>query len=118
MDERTIALKEKLEKLMKESAEAAMEFDRANGTIQGVPHYSVIEARAHELGQQLSRNIQQRHMGHVAAAQPLLRRCPRCNKICSVTLMKRPVTSIDGGLDLPELKGTCPACQRDFFPSA
>ena len=31
-------------------------WDSANGTVVGVPHYSVIEARAHELGRQLSRS--------------------------------------------------------------
>src|SRR5262245_49838703 len=115
MDERTIALKAKLEKLLRESAEAAVELDRSNGTIQGVPHYSVIELRAHELGKQLSREIQQRHMGHVAAEPELRRPCPKCGKICEVTSMKRSVTSIDGAFDLPELKGSCPACRRDFF---
>jgi ABC-type ATPase with predicted acetyltransferase domain len=118
MDERSIALKEKLEKLLKESAEISVELDRANGTIQGVPHYSLIEARAHELGQQLSREIQQRHMGHVAAEESLRRRCPGCGKICDVEVAKRPMTSIDGSFELPELKGSCPACRRDFFPSA
>ena len=54
MDERQAVLTEKLEKLLKEAAEVSVTLDRANGTITGVPHYSVIEARAHDLGQQLS----------------------------------------------------------------
>src|SRR5262245_26777808 len=33
---------------------------RAEGTLVGIPHYSVIEARAHELGRELSRRIQAR----------------------------------------------------------
>jgi hypothetical protein len=118
MDERTIALKEKLERLIEECAKASVESDWADGTIEGVPHYSAIEARAHELGRQLSRSIQRRHMGQVASGQSLRRRCPRCGKVCEVNVMKRDVTSIDGPVDLPELKGSCPACRRDFFPSA
>ena len=52
MDGRATALAEKLERLLAEAAEVSVTLDRAAGTIQGVPHYSVIERRAHELGQQ------------------------------------------------------------------
>jgi hypothetical protein len=53
-------MKEKLDQLLREAAEVSVALDRADGTIVGVPHYSVIEARAHELGQELSRRIQTR----------------------------------------------------------
>ncbi len=53
MDGTATTLKEKLEQLLREAAEVSVALDRADGTIVGVPHYSVIEARAHELGQQL-----------------------------------------------------------------
>ena len=118
MDERTVALKEKLQRFLQESAEISVELDRADGTIQGVPHYSVIELRAHELGRQLSREIQRRQMGEVAAAQAPRAKCPTCGTVCELTLAKRPVTSIDGAVELQELKGSCPACRRDFFPCA
>jgi len=118
MDERTVALKEKLQRLLKESAEISVDLDRADGTIQGVPHYSVIERRAHELGQQLSREIQRRQMGEVAAAQAQRAKCPTCGTVCELHPEKRPVTSIDGSVELLELKGLCPVCRRDFFPSA
>jgi hypothetical protein len=58
MDGTTTKLKEKLDQLLHEAAEASVALDRAEGTIVGLPHYSVIEGRAHELGQQLSRRIQ------------------------------------------------------------
>ena len=50
MDKSASALKEKLARLLKEAADTAVELDRADGTVKDVPHYSVIEARAHELG--------------------------------------------------------------------
>jgi hypothetical protein len=53
-------LRKELDDLLREAAEVSVALDRADGTIQGVPHYSVIEARAHELGQRLSRRIQER----------------------------------------------------------
>jgi predicted aconitase len=58
MDGTTIKLKEKLDQLLREAAEVSVTLDRVEGIIVGVPHYSVIESRAHELGQQLSRRIQ------------------------------------------------------------
>ena len=45
MDGATVALKEKLSRLLKEAAQVSVALDRADGTITGVPHYSVIEAR-------------------------------------------------------------------------
>ncbi len=66
MDRATAALKEKLDRLLEEAAEVSVALDRADGTISGVPHYSMIEARAHELGQQLSREIQARQMGELS----------------------------------------------------
>ena len=77
-------LQEKLAQLLTEAAEVSVALDRANGTIQGVPHYSVIELRAHELGQELSRKIQQRHLrshGHAAGRQG---RMPRLWDLVSV----------------------------------
>ena len=58
MDGPTTKLKEKLDQLLPEAAEVSVALDRVEGTIVGVPHYSIIEGRAHELGQQLSRQIQ------------------------------------------------------------
>ena len=118
MDERTVALNEKLQRLLKDSAETAVQLDRADGTIQGVPHYSVIELRAHELGQQLSRAIQRRQMGELAAGQAMRAKCPACGTVSELAAANRLVTSIDGEVELHELKGSCPACRRDFFPSA
>ena len=42
MDGPTAVLKEKFDRLLKEAAEVSVALDRADGTITGVPHYSVI----------------------------------------------------------------------------
>jgi hypothetical protein len=117
MDGRSERLREKLDQLLKEAAELSVALDRADGTIQGVPHYSVIEARAHELGCQLSCQIQARHMGEVAASQNPVGQCPTCGTRCELTVHRRGVASIDGGVSLHELKGDCPCCRRSFFPA-
>jgi hypothetical protein len=118
MDGEALQLKKKLENLLREAAEVSVALDRANGTIQGVPHYSVIEGRAHELGRRLSREVQQRQMAEIVASQVRKASCPECARRCELTSSKRPVTSVDGDIELHELKGSCSSCRRAFFPAA
>jgi hypothetical protein len=118
MDESATRLKEKFEKLMKDAAATAVALSRADGTVRGTPHYSVIELHAHQLGRQLSREIQRQQMTEVAAEQTLRAKCPTCGAVCELTGRQHSVTSIDGPLDMAELKGHCRHCRRDFFPSA
>jgi hypothetical protein len=118
MERHTIELQEKLAGLLIEAARISVDLDRLNGTIQGVPHYSVIELRAHELGRQLSREIQQRHMAVVVNHHVGRARCPACGTESTLKPGKRPVTSIDGPVELQELEGSCRKCRRSFFPSA
>jgi hypothetical protein len=118
MDESTTSLREKFERLMQDAAAAAVALSRADGTIQGVPHYSVIEGHAHQLGRQLSREIQARQMAEVAVERSPKAKCPTCGMVCQLVPRKHSVTSVDGPLELQELKGHCSRCRRDFFPSA
>lgn len=117
MDDRQSVLREKLDQLLKEAAEVEVELSRTSGAIVGIPHYSVIESRAHELGRQLSREVQQRQMGESAATAARRGKCPACGTACELEGKKRKITSIDGPLWIQELKGRCPSCRRDFFPS-
>lgn len=117
MDESTARLKEKFEQLMKEAAAAAVALSRADGSIKGVPHYSVIELHAHQLGRQLSCEIQQQQTIEVATEQTLRAKCPKCGTVCELAGCKRAVTSIDGAVEIQELKGYCRRCRRDFFPA-
>ena len=117
MDGDNSALRKKLEDLLREAAEVAVTLDRAEGTIQGVPHYSVIEDRAHAIGQQLSRQIQEGHMAEIVACQVSRVACPGCGTRCEAISAKRSVTALDGAVQLQELKGYCPSCRRAFFPA-
>jgi DNA repair exonuclease SbcCD ATPase subunit len=117
-DAKTAQLIERLEGLLREAAEVEVELSRAEGAIRGVPHYSVIEGRAHTLGRQLSRAVQQRQMNEVVAAQPTTGKCPGCGTRCELEVRKRDVKAADGPLALQELMGYCPCCRRSFFPSA
>jgi hypothetical protein len=118
MERHTVELQEKLAGLLIEAAQVSVDLDRLNGTIQGVPHYSVIELRAHELGRQLSRQIQQHHMAAIVNHHVGRARCPACGTEAALEAVKRPVTSIDGPVELQELEGYCRKCRRSFFPSA
>lgn len=113
----TIRLRKRLERRLREAAEVQVELSRADGTIKGIPHYSVIEGQAHELGRQLSRELPQRQMNEVAASQAPTAKCPTCGLHCELQSKKRDVKSIDGEVPLQDLVGHCPCCRRDFFPS-
>jgi hypothetical protein len=113
-DAKTAQLKERLEKLLQEAAEVEVQLSRADGTIHGVPHYSIIEGRAHVLGQQLSREVQQRQVRELAACQPPTAKCPQCGARCDLRTFGREVNSVD----VHELVGDCPCCRRSFFPAA
>jgi uncharacterized protein with PIN domain len=116
MDGTATTLKEKLDHLLREAAEVSVALDRVEGTIVGVPHYSVIEARAHELGQQLSRRVQAQQMDELAAHASPSARCPECGTRCDTSVKKRRVTSIDGTLTVDEPIAHCPKCRRGLFP--
>lgn len=118
MDGRREQLREKLEHLLKETAEVSAELQKIDGSQPEVPHYSQIEKRAHATGQQLSRMIQQARLEEVALAQRPQAACPTCGDVYEVAHPRRPLKSIDGQVEAMEPKSHCPRCRRDFFPSA
>lgn len=118
MDDRRAELQKKLDGLLREAAEVETELSRAEGAIVAIPHFSVIESRAHELGQRLSCEVQERQMSETAAVAARRARCPECRTLCQLTEKKRSITSVDGPFEAVELKGRCPVCRRDFFPSS
>ena len=116
MDDRMSRLVEKLNGLIEQAAATAVELSRADDTVQGVPHYSVIELHAHEVGRQLSRQIQQQQMNEVAAAATVAP-CPTCGRRYELHGKFREVASIDGELTLQENASYCSKCRRSFFPA-
>lgn len=118
MDDRKQALRVELAQLLRQAAEVKVRLDRADGTVRGVPHYSVIERTAHELGQEVSRMVQAMHLAEIVDDGPQFARCPECETRCQLQRRKRQLRSGDGPVDLQELVGSCPCCRRDFFPAA
>lgn len=117
MDDQRTVLREELSQLLRKAAEVKVRLDRADGTVRGVPHYSVIESAAHELGREVSRMVQAMHLAEVVADGPQFARCPRCERRCQLTVKKRRVLSGDGPVELQELVAHCPCCRRAFFPA-
>ncbi len=116
--ERVARLQERLERALREVAQIEVELSRADGTIRGVPHYTVIEGRAHRLGRQLSREIQQRQMRELTADQATTCKCPTCGRRCAVRPKERTVQTVDGDSQLTEGLCYCAGCRRSFFPAA
>jgi hypothetical protein len=54
---------------LRQVVEVAVRLNRVEGRFQGVPHYSEIESWAHEVGQEVSRELQMRLFGEVLAQQ-------------------------------------------------
>jgi uncharacterized protein with PIN domain len=118
MDGELAELHAKLDRLLQETAAISVALSRADGTIKGVPHYSVIEEHAHQLGRQLSRLVQVQQTKQAVTSQPRQHRCPHCGSICDLEISQRTTTSIDGEMTIPDLVGHCRKCRRNFFPSA
>ena len=117
MDDQRTLLREEYWRLLRKAAELKVSLDRAEGKIQGVPHYSLIEETAHELGREVSRMVQSMHLNEVVAEYPQTARCPKCETRCTLKRKKRTVVSGDGPVELQEVVGHCPGCRRAFFPA-
>jgi hypothetical protein len=118
MDDKIEALKEKLDRLMREAAETAADLQTAERGTRGPVHFSQIEAAAHAVGCALSAGIQERVVREAAADIPSKLPCPQCGTSCKVTFDRRTVHSTDGPVVVFEPEAHCRRCRRDFFPSA
>lgn len=120
MDGDVAALRAELALAMGRVTQLKVALDRAEGKrpVGKVPHYSVIEDAAHELGQELSRRVQAQMLNEVVAEQARVAKCPACGTRCELTTKRRGVLSGDGRISVQDQVGHCPVCRRDFFPSA
>ena len=117
MDAKVAQVREKLEMHLKHATELAAQLQAIE---QGdrVPHYDEIELPAHEMGQRFSRAIQEERARELALREFKGCRCPDCKQLVQVEIEARPVTSMDGPIELTEPVAHCRRCRRSFFPSA
>lgn len=118
MDASDDALEQRKLKLLAEAAEIESQQQRRRGLFEQVPHYGDIEDAGQQLGRLLSCMAQSRLANEVASGAAGDAACPDCGQVCTVNVHKRTVTGLDGPVEVLEPKAHCPACRRDFFPSA
>ena len=117
MEAKLTELKKKLADSLKRAAEIACQIQTLEQG-SGIPHYDQIEIPAHEVGQQLSRLVQEQQAGEVAVRQSGEADCPDCGRACRCEVFQRTVHSMDGPVELLEIVAECRPCRRSFFPSA
>ena len=117
MDAKEAQVREKFEFHLKQATELAAQLQAIE---QGdrVPHYDEIELPAHDMGQRFSRAIQEERARELALREFKGCRCPECNQLVRVEIEPRPVTSMDGPIEMTEPVAHCRRCRRSFFPSA
>lgn len=118
MDAKRAARERERSQLLARLAELAVEEQREAGSLEGPPHYGDVERVAHQLGQHVSRQVQQRLSREVAADCEAITNCPTCGTSCTVDTQVREVASLDGPVELSEAVAACRRCRRSFFPSA
>jgi hypothetical protein len=118
MDAAREARERKKNELLNELAELMIEDQVEAGVFLETPHFSIIEAAAVNLGNQLSRQAQERAAGEIAANCSCTVPCPTCASECEVVPEKRPVSSTSGMLEMIEAMAYCRKCRRSFFPPA
>lgn len=117
MDAKQVELESELREHLRRASEVACRLQKLDQG-RGTPHYDQIESAAHDVGQKLSRMVQQERTGELAAEQSREARCPQCRNKCPVSTEARQVTSVDGLVELIESVAFCTCCRRSFFPSA
>ena len=112
----TACAKEKLNRLLQEAAQVSVDLDRADGTITGVPHYSVIECRLtnSDSSSVVKSKPNRWQAGRGADGHSPLPEMP--SPFRELNFKKRTMTSIDGPVEVQELQGYCSACRRLFLP--
>ncbi len=80
--------------------------------------FTELEAAGHRLGRAVAQATTERlaltQAERLTGPQP----CPACGRLCPLVHRQRPLETIDGPIELCEPVCHCPACRRDFFPSA
>lgn len=81
--------------------------------------FRVIEQLSHDIGkrvaQQLGGQVTEQQCGALYSDDY---NCPTCGLDCEAIEKPRTVKTIDGPVEIIELRSFCPQCRRNFFPCA
>lgn len=88
------------------------------GLLKEDVRFHVLESAGHALGRAVARGATERltlaRAERLTGPQP----CPTCDRPCPCVYRERNLETVDGPIELCEPVCHCPACRRDFFPSA
>ncbi len=88
------------------------------GLLKEDVRFRVLESAAHGLGRAVAQATIERltlaRAERLSGPQP----CPTCGRRCLSVHRERELETADGPMELREPVCHCPACRRDFFPSA
>lgn len=118
MDASQVAREQEKSRLLSRLAELLVEQQQAEGLFEDTPHFSQLEDASHALGREVAQASLARAAREAAAAGPATAVCPQCRRRCPTRTKKRWLHGLDGPVEVLELISHCPACRRDFFPSA
>ena len=80
--------------------------------------YAQMELLGHGLGKELSRQVQAALSDRQGQRMAKTFSCPSCGRDCAAEQKPKPMTSLDGDVELPETRCFCKSCRKSFFPSA
>lgn len=80
--------------------------------------FTEMESAGHQLGRAVAQVTTERLALERAERLTQPQPCPTCQRMCSPIHQERELETIDGPVGLREPVCHCPACRRDFFPSA
>lgn len=80
--------------------------------------FAEMEEISHGLGRELSRRLQGSFVSDQSGRMSSDYDCPTCGLECEAVRKKRMIKTVDGPVEVEELKSYCPKCRRYFFPSS
>lgn len=80
--------------------------------------FAQMETLGHGLGKELSRRVQAALAARQGERMPDHFPCPQCGGDVPGEKKPKPVSSLDGKLEILETHCLCKKCRRAFFPSA
>jgi len=79
--------------------------------------FAEMEQLGHGMGRQLACHVQQALVARQAEQMPVVCCCPECGRECRVERKPKTVQTLDGEIEIFEVRGDCRKCRQSFFPS-
>lgn len=105
--------------LFEELVQALVEEGRETGELEiDSMRFAQMELLGHGLGKELSRRVQQALADCQTQQMAQSFACPQCGRECPTQTKPKRLTSLDGEVEVQEVRCFCKTCRKAFFPSA